>query len=141
MGGALRRVVLDDGTRKLSVATATNHSVPQSFPEALLSRPQCSQFVDKSRGFRATVDRTGRAFSRVLDQLTESRSPTDESRSTDEGGFDSFSSTVTDAESLEHFHLFTRPRIDWNDAMPTLHMHSDVGMFIVMTPAKYFRLR
>jgi len=134
MDGAVRRVVLDDGTEKYSVASATNHSVPQSYPEALLARPQCSQFVSASRGFRDTVDRTGRAFSSVLDELTDSPS------AHDQGDFDSFSNTVSEAESLEHFHLFTRPRINWDNSQPTLHMHSDVGMFIIMTPAKYFHL-
>mmetsp|Transcript_25463 Transcript_25463/g.55353 ORF Transcript_25463/g.55353 Transcript_25463/m.55353 type:complete len:730 (-) Transcript_25463:789-2978(-) len=50
-----------------------------------------------------------------------------------------FLSAVKRAESLEHFHLFYRTDPPPKDT-PTLQMHSDMGLFIVMTPAEYFEV-
>lgn len=44
------------------------------------------------------------------------------------------------AESLEHFHLFRRSGPTTAPSEATLEMHSDMGLFIVMTAADYFDL-
>jgi hypothetical protein len=45
------------------------------------------------------------------------------------------------AESLEHFHLFHRPSFETSSPPESprgmLPMHSDMGLFIIMTPAEY----
>lgn len=56
----------------------------------------------------------------------------------------SFHWAASNAESLEHFHLFTKPETNLSHAAsagePALHMHSDMGIFLIMTPAAYFRI-
>lgn len=67
-------------------------------------------------------------------------------------GLDSFVQAVVQGESLEHFHTFTRPQggpqrpsatpataaASDSQATAALHMHTDIGMFIVTTAAQYF---
>lgn len=49
----------------------------------------------------------------------------------------SFVAAVKKGESLEHFHLFNRPASTPIADFPTLDLHSDIGLFIIMTAAEY----
>ena len=53
---------------------------------------------------------------------------------------DQLADIVATAESLEHFHVFRRLAGKPQAGRPTLRMHSDMGLFIVMTPPQYFDL-
>ena len=72
------------------------------------------------------------AYAAALDKLAHSLEPEVES-------FDSFAQATASAESLEHFHLFRREAAPPAGAS-ALDMHTDMGLFIVMTTAAYLPL-
>ncbi len=139
----LHSVQLSDGTLRRTLATATAADVPRPLPGDV---PQaCPQFAAAAADLRATISRAGHAYAHVLDQLVY-------------GAAGPYLSAVHAAESLEHFQLFQRPTAE-DAAAPTtsaaaarrklhksegpdaatgtmLPMHSDVGMFLVMTRAE-----
>jgi len=120
-------VELADATRRTTLATGTNATRPLSYsPEVAAS---CPAFVDAAASLRAGVDAAASAYAAALDGLAGP-------------GGAAFASQVAEGESLEHFHLFTRPGPVPADraAAKALHLHSDMGLFIVMTPASYVEL-
>eukprot|EP00667_Euglena_gracilis_P005540 EG_transcript_5578 len=155
--GHSNEVVLDDATLRTTVATATNGSVPQPFAEGLAEK--CPRFVAAAAHLRAAAAATGDAYAQLLDRLgprplfsgpgssavadvpARLLSPSPSSSAEDAPPEGTFRHAVTAAESLEHFHVFRRlagqgaPR-----AAPTLRMHSDMGLFLVMTPPQYYDL-
>uniref|UniRef100_A0A7S1SUQ8 Uncharacterized protein n=1 Tax=Tetraselmis chuii TaxID=63592 RepID=A0A7S1SUQ8_9CHLO len=117
------QVVLADTTRRTTVATATNASQAIPFSEKVSAT--CPSFVGASAALREGVDDTAHAYAAALDALA--------------GGLgESYAAHVAEGESLEHFHLFTRDLPPVDDK--ALHMHSDMGLFIVMTPAGFVEL-
>mmetsp|Transcript_8235 Transcript_8235/g.15641 ORF Transcript_8235/g.15641 Transcript_8235/m.15641 type:complete len:661 (-) Transcript_8235:441-2423(-) len=137
--GAVRTVHLDDGSQRASLSTVTNHSVPELLAPSVVR--ECPGFVAASAELRSTVDSAGRAFGLLLDHLTDGPG---EAHTSNEHLDHSFHWAASNAESLEHFHLFTKPETNLSHAAsagePALHMHSDMGIFLIMTPAAYFRI-
>ncbi|GAX78015.1 hypothetical protein CEUSTIGMA_g5457.t1 [Chlamydomonas eustigma] len=130
----LQAVQLQDQTVRLTLATATNWSKPLPLPPA--TADLCPLFSNSATALRQSVDITGRAYSRILDRLVHGIPATG---SVNERHGDSFVSAVLRGESLEHFHLFQR-RAPPSD-QPSLDMHSDMGLFLIMTAAEYFHLQ
>lgn len=132
----LHEVELKDRTVRSTIATATNHSIVAPLPAAVGAH--CPEFSRAAASLRRAVDMTGRVYGRVLDRLIYGVSP-ERQVSPRDGA--SFVSAVLSAESLEHFHMFTRPA-DVSTSPPdeeqaSLEMHTDMGLFIVMTAAEY----
>eukprot|EP00798_Chlamydomonas_sp_ICE-L_P017884 gene17884-24276_t len=71
------------------------------------------------------------AYASVLDTLL---APMCEGR---DCGLKPFQTAVSSAESLEHFHVFSDLGSQ-DSENPTIELHSDMGLFIVMTAAEYF---
>ena len=110
----------------------------------------CPSFAAASTGLRSTVDDTGRAFGSLLDHLTHAPPPPDDAPASAHAPVDSFLQAAASAESLEHFHLFTQPeeteeedkkgeraRAAEHGGATTLQLHTDLGLFIIMTPGQY----
>eukprot|EP00238_Polyblepharides_amylifera_P000991 CAMPEP_0196570718 /NCGR_PEP_ID=MMETSP1081-20130531/878_1 /TAXON_ID=36882 /ORGANISM="Pyramimonas amylifera, Strain CCMP720" /LENGTH=639 /DNA_ID=CAMNT_0041887325 /DNA_START=118 /DNA_END=2037 /DNA_ORIENTATION=- len=132
----LFKITLDDGSHRTSLGTATNHSIAQPFSAIVVAN--CPEFATSAAPLRSTVDATGKAIAKVLDHLTGDDKATSSAELAEE---DSFQWVTENAESLEHFHLFTRDENSDVSESPALHMHSDMGLFIVMTPAQYLPLQ
>lgn len=141
---ALYTSELDDGTLRRTIAVATDASARAPLPGDVAAT--CPAFARAAAALRASVDRVGRAYSKVLDDLVYHDTATPPAP----GGY---RDAVLNAESLEHFHVFTCPdgaqcaaRAGGVDdpaavlAAPTLSMHTDVGAFLVMTHAEYYRV-
>ncbi|KAG2431921.1 hypothetical protein HYH02_013140 [Chlamydomonas schloesseri] len=158
--GLVDSVELDDGAQRHTLATATNKGVPEALPaEALRS---CPDFSSAATQLRAAVSATGAAYAGILDQLLYGDATADTSGTTAgaaavtarAAGDDATSSAgtaavpseyrdaVKSAESLEHFHLFEpsrrSPAASATVDAAMLAMHSDIGLFLVMTPAELF---
>ena len=114
---------------------------------------ECKLFSLQGRSLREAIDRTGRAYASALDLIVHGPVVPSDS--------DSYASALNAGESLEHFHLFNRPNDGpeyngrdskfepaeqmkqnvgglhhddlYQQPLPTLVMHSDIGLFIVMT--------
>jgi hypothetical protein len=80
--------------------------------------------VQASENLRAAANQTGQAYVQFLDHLAPN--------------LGAFQSALAHSESLEHFHLFHHDEGFTPGTAPTLHMHTDLGLFIVMTPPRYF---
>ena len=117
---------MGDQTVRSTLATSTNQTVAQQFDATL--QTECPTFVTLSDSVRTTTAAVGAAYAKVLDKL-EQRDP----RVT----VGPFGEAVARSENLEHFHVYWR-RDERKDGKPTLRMHTDLGMFIVMTPPQYF---
>jgi hypothetical protein len=135
---------MEDGTLRRTLATSSQGTTPQPLPEAAHSH--CPQFATAASSLRAAVDSVGQAYAHVLDILMYG----DQACETPS---QCFSSSVEEAESLEHFHVFQQQTkgpsittLNTSGAAPDagrdgpniLSMHSDIGLFLVMTPAQYF---
>jgi len=134
-GGGALHTLLGDGSRKTTVAAVTNNSRPHPLPAELSEA--CPEFVDAAKGLRASVDYAGRVYARLLDMLVQGAPslgpvPVD--------GGDSYVDAVLRAEALEHFHLFQRDGKRDEAAEPAIQLHSDMGLFIIMTAAEYVEL-
>jgi hypothetical protein len=121
------QVVMEDGTQRRTLATATNMGIPELLPpDVQLSCPGFSTAADQ---LRSTVDTVGIAYAAVLDRLlygsTACSHPSD-----------CFSEALQNSESLEHFHMFVPSMSPTADSL--LPMHSDIGLFLVMTAAELF---
>ncbi|KAG1668908.1 hypothetical protein FOA52_016077 [Chlamydomonas sp. UWO 241] len=113
---------MDDGTRRITLATATNATLVYPLEGSIVH--ECPAFASAANELRARVDATGAAYAAVLDQLVSTGRPSE------------YTDAVTRGESLEHFHVFRREHAP--TAAETLRLHSDVGLFIVMTAAEYY---
>lgn len=137
---------MEDGTLRRTLATSTQGATPQPLPEAARSR--CPQFAASASNLRAAVESVGQAYAHVLDVLMYGEDACTTPAQC-------FSSAVEEAESLEHFHVFQGQTMQSTtttsatasaaagvegDGSNILHMHSDIGLFLVMTPAQYFTL-
>mmetsp|Transcript_23883 Transcript_23883/g.32833 ORF Transcript_23883/g.32833 Transcript_23883/m.32833 type:complete len:652 (+) Transcript_23883:108-2063(+) len=135
----VRSVTLEDGTLRRTVATATNLSTPQPLGSTVSTH--CPVFSVASEVLRQQADDVGISFAGLLDHLSDdpATSLTGPSPSC---SHTSFVEAVRAAESLEHFHLFQQGQEEGQsgskEKKPTLHMHSDMGLFIVMTPGEFF---
>ncbi|GAX78013.1 hypothetical protein CEUSTIGMA_g5455.t1 [Chlamydomonas eustigma] len=125
---------LADSTLRNTVALSTNRSIAQPMPTSIME--SCPVFTESARKLREEVDLTGRAYARVLDRLVHGLEASEPATPRSGVMGDSFVSAVLRAESLEHFHLFQR-RAPPSD-QPSLDMHSDMGLFLIMTAAEYF---
>ncbi|PNH09173.1 hypothetical protein TSOC_004229, partial [Tetrabaena socialis] len=121
-------VELDDGAVRRTLATATNNSMPQPLPADALQH--CPDFAAAAFQLRAAVAATGNAYAGILDKLLYG----DAACSAPD---QCFSGAVRNAESLEHFHFF-EPAPSPSAAEHMLAMHSDIGLFLVMSPAELF---
>eukprot|EP00955_Chlamydomonas_euryale_P107936 365809-Chlamydomonas_euryale.AAC.8 len=119
---------MDDATERLTLATSTNVSLPEPLPAAAAT--SCPRFADASARLRGTVDAAGVAYASLLDELVHGPA-------VQRGDVDLYRSAVARGESLEHFHVFRRDGPP-DDDLATLSMHTDVGLFIVMTAPEYF---
>ncbi|KAG1668910.1 hypothetical protein FOA52_016079 [Chlamydomonas sp. UWO 241] len=118
----VHEVEMDDGTRRITLATATNATLVYPLEGSVVH--ECPAFASAANELRARVDATGAAYAAVLDQLVSTGRPSE------------YTDAVTRGESLEHFHVFRREHAP--TAAETLRLHSDVGLFIVMTAAEYY---
>mmetsp|Transcript_37342 Transcript_37342/g.66857 ORF Transcript_37342/g.66857 Transcript_37342/m.66857 type:complete len:630 (-) Transcript_37342:75-1964(-) len=133
-GGALH-TVLEDGARKTTVAAVTNGTRVESLPAEVTEA--CPDFADAAKGLRASVDHAGRVYARLLDILVQGAPP----RGPVPGGAgNSYVDAVLRAEALEHFHLFQHDGERDEAAEPAIQLHSDMGLFIIMTAAEYVEL-
>ncbi|GFR44450.1 hypothetical protein Agub_g5654 [Astrephomene gubernaculifera] len=123
----LRQVTMDDGAKRNTIAAATNASVPQPLPADAVQH--CPDFAVAANQLRAVVAATGSAYAALLDKLLYG----DAACATPA---QCFTDAVRYAESLEHFHLFEPAAAP--TAEHTLAMHSDIGLFLVMSPAELF---
>ncbi|KAG1679686.1 hypothetical protein FOA52_006205 [Chlamydomonas sp. UWO 241] len=113
---------MDDGTKRITLATATNATIVYPLEGSVVH--ECPAFASAAVELRARVAATGAAYAAVLDQLVSTGRPSE------------YTDAVMRGESLEHFHVFRREHAP--TAAETLRLHSDVGLFIVMTAAEYF---
>ncbi|KAG2486951.1 hypothetical protein HYH03_014448 [Edaphochlamys debaryana] len=123
----LRQVAMDDGARRNTIATSTRAGLAQPLPEDVARA--CPAFAASSAKLRAAVSQAGEAYAAVLDAVLYGKQACAHPAQC-------FKTAVQRAESLEHFHVFEpspEPR-----APHTLAMHSDVGLFLVMSPAELF---
>mmetsp|Transcript_9128 Transcript_9128/g.22992 ORF Transcript_9128/g.22992 Transcript_9128/m.22992 type:complete len:638 (-) Transcript_9128:271-2184(-) len=132
--GALH-TTLGDGTRKTTVAAGTNGTALGPLPDALAAA--CPGFEAAVSELRSSVARMGRVYARLLDRLLQGAPRLGP---VPPGSGDSFVDAVLRAESLEHFHLFQRDEPAAAPDSSTVELHSDMGLFIVMTPAEYVGL-
>ena len=124
----LRQVTLDDGAVRSTLATTTDADGMRPLPTD--AAQQCPDFALAAHHLREAVAMTGKAYAGVLDTLFYG----DEACATTAA--QCFTDAVRSAEGLEHFHVFepsTNP-----SAKHMLDMHSDIGLFLVMTPAELF---
>jgi hypothetical protein len=123
----------------------------------VMHHQKCAEFSLEANMLRETVNRIGVAYASALDRMVHGQTVPPSS--------DSYASAINTSDSLEHFHVFNhRPDISDSlsngfkthhtlkdprlshastsmtamEANPTLEMHSDIGLFIVMTQATYF---
>jgi len=127
---ASKTVVLSDNTKRSTLATATNAGEPLPFHEKVESL--CPDFSSAAGSLRKAVDDTVHAYAQALDKMAAGEQA-------EAQPFDSFAEAIGSAESLEHFHLFRRDSAPPAGAS-ALDMHTDMGLFIVMTPAAYLLL-
>eukprot|EP00191_Tetraselmis_sp_GSL018_P002828 CAMPEP_0177614224 /NCGR_PEP_ID=MMETSP0419_2-20121207/22546_1 /TAXON_ID=582737 /ORGANISM="Tetraselmis sp., Strain GSL018" /LENGTH=229 /DNA_ID=CAMNT_0019111277 /DNA_START=150 /DNA_END=835 /DNA_ORIENTATION=+ len=130
--------VLGDGTRRTSLALSVNSSKRSAVPEDV--RTACPHFASGVNATRNTADVVGLAFARLMDELVRGSRVASE---TFDGTQDlvepgTFQYAAVEAESLEHFHMYTAkpPGRDTEaaGAAAALEMHSDLGLFLVMAP-------
>eukprot|EP00667_Euglena_gracilis_P010674 EG_transcript_10876 len=119
-------VEMADNTVRSTIATATNQSIAREFSPLL--KEQCPAFVTLAESVRSVTATVGNAYAKVLDKMEL------KDLSAVLGPFEG---AVARSENLEHFHVYWR-REERNDDTPTLRMHTDLGMYIVMTPPQYF---
>ncbi|KAG5185560.1 hypothetical protein JKP88DRAFT_180210 [Tribonema minus] len=130
-----------DGTARRTLATATNAGVPLPLPTAVAEA--CPRFAEAAERLRSAVDATGRAYANILDKLAHGDASLE---SGEVPPFASYAAAASTAESLEHFHVFTRDAPAGGDSRrhgnhdSMLPLHSDMGLFLVMTAAEYFEL-
>ncbi|KAG2440555.1 hypothetical protein HYH02_010139 [Chlamydomonas schloesseri] len=160
----LRKVEMEDGAIRHTLATATTAGVPQPLPADAVRA--CPDFAVAANRLRAAVAATGGAYAAVLDRLLYGAGACTPQQLLASGkagtakataaikaaaGADDadaaqqvrcYGAAVRAAESLEHFHVF-RPAPAAAAATgaaerTVLGLHSDIGMFLVMTPAELF---
>ncbi|KAG5185579.1 hypothetical protein JKP88DRAFT_180232 [Tribonema minus] len=128
-----------DGTARRTLATTTNAGMPLPLPMAVAEA--CPRFAEAAERLRSAVDATGRAYANVLDQLAHGNALLE---SGEVPPFALFAAAASTAESLEHFHVFTHDTPAGGESHRhgdgMLPLHSDVGLFLVMTAAEYFQL-
>eukprot|EP00667_Euglena_gracilis_P007542 EG_transcript_7615 len=122
-------VELHDETVRSTLATSTNQTIAQNFDADL--QEKCPTFVKLSESVRTATAAVGNAYAQMLDKMEH------QDLSATMGPF---GAAVSRSENLEHFHVYWR-RGERKDDRPTLKMHTDLGMFIVMTPPQYFHFR
>ena len=122
------QVKLDDGAVRNTLATATTGNIMPPLPPD--AEQHCPDFAEAAQHLREAVAMTGTAYAGVLDKLFYG----DAACTTNA---QCFTGAVSSAESLEHFHLFEPSTAASSRHM--LDMHSDIGLFLVMTPAELFR--
>jgi len=84
------------------------------------------------------VDLTGRVYARILDRIVHGAKA---NGPVPRGAGDSYVGAVMKAESLEHFHVFQNDASSKQDSqVPAIDLHSDMGLFIVMTAAEYIHM-
>ncbi|KXZ48011.1 hypothetical protein GPECTOR_31g375 [Gonium pectorale] len=148
-GIELRQVEMEDGAVRHTLATATNGSSAQPLPADALRR--CPDFAAAAYRLRAAVAAAGAAYAGVLDAALYGEAACATPATC-------FRDAVAGAEGLEHFHMFTpspssAPKratssLDAASAAASdasaaadgrmLAMHSDIGLFLVMSPAELF---
>ncbi|KAG2424287.1 hypothetical protein HXX76_014665 [Chlamydomonas incerta] len=143
---SLRQVEMEDGATRSTLATSTAASVPQPLPADAVRA--CPVFAVAANSLRAAVAATGAAYAAVLDRLLYGDDACDGGAVGGDGAVQQqprcYSAAVRAAESLEHFHVFSpapskaRGGSGGSTVEHTLGLHSDIGMFLVMTPAELF---
>ncbi len=144
----LNHVTMEDGAIRSTLATRTVAGQPAAIPKAVLAACPPS-FTAAVRSLRQRVAATGLAYARVLDQLVYggrggSSGSSQQATTTAAPTTNSFETAVREAESLEHLHVFSRPTSTSSSGSGTndrmLDLHSDIGLFLVMTAAEYVQL-
>eukprot|EP00798_Chlamydomonas_sp_ICE-L_P012782 gene12782-16040_t len=137
LSGKLKDVVLDDGNIRSTLAIATNASVHYPLPENVTR--ECPALAQTSDKLREAVDSTGRAYAAILDSLLH---PELSSASAPYEFRRPISSAMEKSESLEHFHVFHGPKEDIQNSKDgenaAIELHTDMGLFLVMSAAEYF---
>lgn len=141
--------VLEDGTRRLTMATHTI-SGPGGMKQLAHGSPtaSCEDFSKASDSFREMAGKVTQVFSKRLANLLalEDNVKKPLLMTRDGYSFDTFSDVVENGNHLEHFHSYqgsgagmNTPAVEKKDK--AIDWHTDQGLFIVFTPAQLVQER
>lgn len=133
--GADRFSLLSDGSKRMTLATATVGDTPLSLPtEEMLEAGCSSRTVQSMEKLRDHVAWVSHSFVSALDQLLLVESTQQEALLETARGnsFTTLSSIIKASHNLEHFHIYETP--EGTSTKPVLDVHTDAGLFLAFVP-------
>uniref|UniRef100_A0A7S0DH84 Copper transporter n=1 Tax=Amorphochlora amoebiformis TaxID=1561963 RepID=A0A7S0DH84_9EUKA len=126
--------ILEDGTRRNTVASQTIRGVSEPFEEKL--NQACPKFSIASQKFRRLITLVGDAFITAFDSAFSVHVDRDKICDDDDdptcAQYSSFTEALSTARQLDHFHVYSAPFARERDY--SIEFHSDDGLFIAIPP-------